>query len=263
MAADHSIIALTTDFGSDDIFAGVMKGVILGINPAARIVDVTHSIGAYNVLEAAYKVRQAAAYFPEGTVHLVVVDPGVGSARKVVALRAAGQVFVAPDNGALTLVAERGADEVVEVREKRYFLPEVSGSFHGRDIFAPVGAHISKGLELSAFGPPLEKIVRLDIPRATERPDGAVMGRVLWRDHFGNLVTNIPAAMVRGECIVRVGRTAVGRVRGTYADVAEGQLLAMIGSFGQLEIAERLGDAAARLRARPGDAVTLTHARGV
>lgn len=263
MAEDRSIIALTTDFGADDIFTGVMKGVILGINPAAQIVDVTHSIGAFNVPEAAYKVRQAAAYFPEGTVHLVVVDPGVGGARKVVALRAAGQVFVAPDNGALTLVAELGVDEMVEVREKKYFLPEVSWSFHGRDIFAPVGAHISKGLALCALGPPLEKMERLEISRATEGPDGSVAGRVLWRDHFGNLVTNIPATMVRGECVVHVGRTEVGRVRGTYADVAEGELVAMIGSFGQVEIAERLGDAAARLRARPGDAVTLTRARGV
>jgi len=258
MKAARSVIALTTDFGADDVFVGVMKGVILSINPSAHIVDLTHGIAPFGVVEAAYKLAQAVPYFPCGAVHAVVVDPGVGSGRRIVAVCARGGLFVAPDNGVLTCVMRDGVEQAVEVRERRYWLCEVSSTFHGRDVFAPVAAHLSRGIPLDELGPPASDLVTLDLPEPVCAPDGSILGEVLWTDRFGNLVTNIPAALVaRGEWSVLLGESSVGSLRRTYADVEPAQPVAMVGSFGHLEIAVRLDSAARRFGAGPGAAVRV------
>ena len=263
MADSTPIITLMTDFGREDIFVGVMKGVIARICPEARVLDLTHAIPAFDVAQAAFRLRQAYAYFPEGTVHVVVVDPGVGSERRIVAMNSDGHLFLAPDNGVLSLVdREKGRGELVAVTEKRYFLPEVSASFHGRDIFAPVAAHLAAGTPLRELGGPLEKLRALKLPHPEVAADGSISGSVLWCDHFGNLITNISAELIRRHgggrpCTIRVGSERIEGLARTYADVPDGAVLAMIGSFGMLEIAVRLGSAVERLGANPGMSVVV------
>jgi S-adenosylmethionine hydrolase len=257
------IIALTTDFGRDDAFVGVMKGVIAGINPSARVIDLTHSIPAFDVVQAAFRLRQAYPYFPKGTVHVAIVDPGVGGERRIVAMESDGHLFLAPDNGTLAVVKEeRGCAELVSVTEPRFFLTEVSASFHGRDIFAPVAAHLAAGAALSDLGPPAAALEPLQFPRPAFNADGSLEGAVLWADHFGNLVTNLPRALLSQrfselDARVEVVGQRIERIRRTYSDAAAGELLAMIGSFGMLEIAVRQGDAARTLGAGPGTPVRV------
>ena len=264
MTQQPNLITLMTDFGYDDVFVGVMKGVVAGINPSARVVDVTHSITPFGVVEAAFRLAQAYPYFPKGTVHVVVVDPGVGSDRKIVAMRAGGHIFLAPDNGVLSLVGEeRGRDRRVEVTERRFFLPEVSNTFHGRDIFAPVAAHIASGISLEEMGPPLYHLQSLEVPKPDVTSDGSMEGEVLWADHFGNLITNIPAEMLRAaargrEIVVEIASRKIVGLRRSYSEVGEGETLAMIGSFGMLEVAVCHGRAADKLSAPAGARVRIT-----
>ncbi len=240
-----------------------MKGVIAGINPSARVIDLTHSIPAFDVVQVAFRLRQAYPYFPKGTVHVAVVDPGVGGARRIVAMESAGHLFLAPDNGTLAVVEETsGRAELVSVTEARFFLPEVSASFHGRDIFAPVAARLAAGTPLSELGPAITALEPLQFPRPVLNADGSLLGAVLWTDHFGNLATNISSALLSGHFREGVARVEVAgrrieRIRPTYSDAAAGELLAMIGSFGMLEIAVRLGDAAGTLGAGPGTPVRV------
>jgi len=240
-----------------------MKGVIAGINPSARVIDLTHSIPAFDIIQAAFRLRQAYPYFPKGTVHVAVVDPGVGGERRIVAMESDGHLFLAPDNGTLAVVEEEsGYDELVSVTEPRFLLPEVSASFHGRDIFAPVAAHLAAGTALSELGPAISALEPLQFPRPAFNANGSLAGAVLWADHFGNLVTNISSALLfehfrEGAVRVVIAGRSIERIRRTYSDAAGGELLAMIGSFGMLEIAVRLGDAAAMLGAGPGTAVRV------
>ncbi len=251
------LITLLTDFGREDIYVGVMKGVIHGILPEARVVDLSHEIAAFDLTEAAIRLRQAAPFFPIGTVHVVVVDPGVGGDRRALAMKSADQFFVAPDNGVLTLVARHGAEQVVAVENMEYGLPELSATFHGRDLFAPVGAHIACGVPLEKLGPPAGDIVRLTLPEPERRPDGTIEGAVLWADHFGNLVTNIPGEWCEEGGAVEIEGEVIKPIRRTFSEAVEGELLAYVGSFGQLEIAVRLGSAAGRLKAARGCLVRL------
>ena len=263
MADSTPIITLMTDFGHEDIFVGVMKGVIARICPQAHVLDLTHAIPAFDVMQAAFRLRQAYAYFPEGTIHVVVVDPGVGSERRIVAMKSDGHLFLAPDNGVLSLVdQEKGREELVAVTEKRYFLPEVSASFHGRDIFAPVAAHLAAGTPLRELGAPLEKLHALKLPNPKVAADGSICGSVLWCDHFGNLITNVSTETIKRQgrgrpCAIQVGSERIEGLAKTYADVPDGALLAMIGSFGTLEIAVRLGSAVERLGANCGISVVV------
>ncbi len=257
------VITLVTDFGREGVFVGVMKGVIAGIAPQARVIDLTHDIPPFNIVQAAFGLRHAAPYFPEGTIHLAVVDPGVGTERKAVAVRAGGHCFVAPDNGLLAPVAESlGPDTIVEVRNSDCFLPTVSSSFHGRDVFAPVAAHLAAGVAIDDLGPQLAALQPLDAPRARREADGTIRGEVLWSDRFGNLITNIPATMLDPErtWCVHIGRNTIQKISHTYAQVDAGEPLAMIGSFGMLEIAVRLGNAAHRLREDSGTPVHVAPA---
>jgi len=237
------IITLTTDFGYGDHYAGVMKGVIAGINPAALVIDITHGIESYKVAEAAFKLYASYAYFPEGSIHVAVVDPGVGSARKAIAAEAGGYRFVGPDNGIFSLIFDKcGVDGMVEITNPAFILPSVSGTFHGRDIFAPAAAHLSKGAALRDLGEGLRSYERLSIPTPLEG-GGVVTGRVVYADRFGNLVTNIPGSIIGDAARVRAGDVTINHISDSYADGKEGELLAMVGSSGFFEISLNKGSA--------------------
>jgi len=255
-----SLITLTTDFGLADSYVGVMKGVILGIDPTATIVDISHDIAPQDVQEAAYVVYTAYSYFPPDTIHVVVVDPGVGSRRRAIALRAAQATFVAPDNGVLSYVlAREEMKEAVSLTNSRYHRPTVSHTFHGRDIFAPVAAHLSRGVPLTELGEPLTEIVTFPLPQPQVLPDGGVAGHILHIDRFGNLILDVGEAdFTLGEGIILevAGRRIQGLGR-TFTDVLAGELVAYIGSSGHLEIALREGNAAQSLGMRKGDRILL------
>jgi S-adenosyl-L-methionine hydrolase (adenosine-forming) len=268
------IITLTTDFGLADGFVGTMKGVILSINPNATIVDITHDIAPQNVEQGAFLFANAAKYFPADTIHVVVVDPGVGSARREIALEAGEAVFVAPDNGVLSLAIDNRRLEMeysisnpqslphaVHLTKPAYWLPRVSNTFHGRDIFAPVAAHLSVGVPLQALGDAIEDWVQLPSCAAAFRAGDEIVGRVVHIDRFGNVITDIDEGMLvavdRTRINVRIARRQVHGIKGVYVDAASGQMIALIGSGGQLEVALRDGNAAAALGARIGDEVIL------
>jgi S-adenosyl-L-methionine hydrolase (adenosine-forming) len=253
------VITLTTDFGCQDTYAGIMKGVIFGIAPEAKIVDLTHSIPPYQIIPAALRIRQAYNYFPKGTIHLVVIDPGVGGKRRAVAMEAAGHFFVGPDNGVFGAIADEiGHETLIELTEKKYFLPQVGASFHGRDIFAPVAAHLANGTALSSFGPAITHLERLDIPKPRPAPDGSITGELLWSDRFGNLVTNISAPMLPASDLqIEIAGRKIGKLSRTYSDAAPGELIAMIGSLGNLEIAVNEGSAAVELGAAASEKITV------
>src|SRR5262245_2500648 len=248
------VIALLTDFGSRDHYAGTMKGVALGICPEATLVDITHDLPPHDVLAGALELAACYRYFPAGTIFLVVVDPGVGSARRGIAAEAGDYRFVAPDNGVLGLVFEEAAPKkVVELTERRYARPTVSRTFEGRDRFAPAAAWIAKGIELSALGRPAGSVQRLEWPRPSITAD-AIAGEVLRVDRFGNLITNVDrktferfAADAKGTIEIQVGGHQISRVVSTYADASAGELCALFGSSEHLEFAANGSSAAATL----------------
>lgn len=274
------LVTLTTDFGTADGYVGTMKGVVLSVVPGARLVDISHEIAPQNLRQAAYVLYTAYPFFPSHTVHLVVVDPGVGSARRPVALRTPAGIFVGPDNGVFSYVmAREPVESLVELADPRYRLPQVSHTFHGRDIFAPAAAHLAAGVPITALGPPVPDPVTFPPPCLDVTRQG-VAGELLHADHFGNVITGIgllvwhedelllePAfqgvgggARVRfraDEAVVVVAGQEIAGVHRTYAEVAPGEPLALVGSEGHLEIAVREGSAVQRLGLRPGDAVVL------
>jgi len=245
------VIALLTDFGSKDHYAGTMKGVALGICPDATLVDITHDLPAHDVLCAALELAAAYKYFPAGTIFLVVVDPGVGSARRGIAAEAGDYKFVAPDNGVLTAVLEEHPPKrVVELTERKYARPTVSRTFEGRDRFAPAAAWLAKGVELAALGRSAGAFHKLEIPRAQVAAD-RIDGQVLRVDRFGNLITNIDRKsfdkVAGGPLEIRIGSHVVPRVVSTYAEAAGGDVCALFGSTDHLEIAVNGASAAERL----------------
>ena len=254
-----SIITLTTDFGLQDAFVGTMKGVILGIAPDARLVDLTHDVPPFDVRAGAYALYAAYRYFPAETIHLAVVDPGVGSARRAVAVRTSWGTFVAPDNGLLSLVLSReSVRQAVALENPAYRLPHVSHTFHGRDVFAPAAAHIARGVPLAEFGPTASDLVTFPASRPT-RQDDALVGHVIYVDRFGNLVTDVTETDLPGSVVaVEAGGQRMAGLSAAYADVSPGQLLALIGSAGHLEIGVRGGHAACVLGLVVGDQVIIT-----
>lgn len=257
------VITLMTDFGLSDTYAGVMKGVICRINPAARVIDLTHDIAPFNILQAAVQVADSYEYFPTGTVHVIVIDPGVGSGRKILCMKMNGHFFLAPDNGVLSAVYDPdGIEAMVQVTNRHLFLPEVSSTFHGRDIFAPVAARLAAGLVLEELGEATNKMVHIEIPVAEALPDGTMKGTILWVDHFGNLITNIRTADLQDRFVGRdpvlsvSGRTIRG-ISSNFASASQGELLAVRGSFGRIEISVREGSAAHMLSAGPGTTIIL------
>ena len=257
------VIALLTDFGTKDHYAGTMKGVALGICPDATCVDITHDIPPHDILAGALEHAASYRYFPPGTVFLVVVDPGVGSARRGLAAEAGGYRFVAPDNGVLTVVLQESPPRRgVELTERRYARPTVSRTFEGRDRLAPAAAWLAKGIDLSALGRPLTSWQTLHVPAPLLGEDG-ITGEVLRVDRFGNLVTNIDRPMFErfaeaGGLEIVAGTEAVGRVVATYADAPSGSICALFGSSGHLEVAVNGGSAAERFGLGRGARVTVT-----
>jgi len=268
------VITLTTDFGWSDGFVGAMKGVILNLNPNATIVDLTHDIAPQNVEQGAFLFAASARYFPADAVHVVVVDPGVGSARRAIAVQAGKTLFVAPDNGVLSFALRDWRLEIrspisslpsptraVHLNKPEYWLPRVSNTFHGRDIFAPVAAHLSLGVPLEALGDPIDDWVRLSGHAMPSRAGDQIAGRVVHIDHFGNVVTNIGAellaGMERARTVVRIGGRVVRGVKATYADAAPGELVALVSSSWHLEVAMREGNAAQALGASIGDEIVV------
>jgi len=260
-ASKAPVITLLTDFGIDDIYVGVMKGVIASIAPRARIIDITHGVAPQDVLQGGLRWSAAVPYFPPGTIHVGVVDPGVGGDRAVLAMKARGSIFLAPDNGLLSMVADSGnVEQMVMVRESRYFLPEVSPTFHGRDIFAPVAARLALGLPLKKLGPPAPEMVRIGLPRAertASRRGIRVVGEIVDIDKFGNCITNILVESLGGDIRdIRVGRWRFAAPVVSYVERRSGEPLAVVGSMGFLEIAVNRGRADRVLGLRRGQRVT-------
>ncbi len=258
------IITFTSDFGHTDWFTGVVHGVIHGVCPAARVVDLTHDVRPGHVERAAFILEAAAPDFPAGTVHLAVVDPGVGTQRRALAAAAHGQFFVGPDNGLLEWAFRDPACVIHALTEARFFRAPVSRSFHGRDVFAPVAAHLAEGTPIASLGPRVDDPVRLEAPRPRDEL-GWLAGRVMFIDRFGNALTNLTEDIVRGAFpgipddrleVRALGRSIRGLVR-TYGDAPRGALIALMGSSGRLEIAVVDGDVAWRFGLGAGDPVTV------
>ncbi|MFQ5532996.1 MAG: S-adenosyl-l-methionine hydroxide adenosyltransferase family protein [Candidatus Methylomirabilales bacterium] len=257
------IITLLTDFGSSDPFVGIMKGVILGINPRVEIVDLCHGVSPQDVLEAAFLLHCSYRYFPRDSIHVLVVDPGVGGRRRPLLVEGDHGYYIAPDNGVLSyLFASGEIRRVVEITADRYFLHPVSQTFHGRDIFAPVAAHLSRGEAIDRFGRPASACLRLAVPTPQKKGDRVLIGSVLHVDRFGNLVTNISAPDLSalhpetGMRVVIKGRTIHGLVD-SYDRLDAGKMGTIVGSSGYLEIFSNRGNASRILKARRGVAVRV------
>jgi len=245
------IVTLTTDFGLNDHFIGAMKGVILSIEPDAHIVDICHAVQAFDVLDGALSISQAYSYFPSGAVHVVVVDPGVGTARRPIVVTSERHHFVAPDNGVLSLIYQR--EERLSVRHvtgEHYFLQPVSQTFHARDIFAPVAAYLAKGVDPAKFGEEVSDFVRFSAPKPKAVNETTLRGVVLKVDRFGNLITNIAppdAPMLFGAnpsgFKIVVGSREITEIKDAYAQGAPGEVFGILGSMGYLEIAANRGAA--------------------
>jgi hypothetical protein len=259
-----ALITLLSDFGSASGYPSAMKGVILSLCPSAQIVDISHDVERHHVRAGAFLLWMVVPYFPEKTVHCAVVDPGVGTTRRPLAIESGGQLFVGPDNGLLIPAAERlGKPKVYHIQNEKYFRAKVSRTFHGRDIFAPVAAHIVLGLPLHELGPQITDFIRLSFGEGVRR--GRVLeGEIIYIDAFGNVITNISGKLLEGitpgtMLVVEVSRkVASARAVQTYAEGEQGELIVTVGSHGQVEIAMNLGSAAARLRAHVGETVLIT-----
>ena len=264
-----SVISILSDFGTDDEYVGVMKGVMLAVNPSLSIVDITHQIAPQDIHQAAYLIPSYYHYFPGGTVHIVVVDPGVGSRRSILAVHHRKHFFIAPDNGVLTLLlnAEK-SDTIIRVDNSNYFLEPVSSTFHGRDIFAAVGAHLCRGTKLDALGTRADHkdIVRIKGLNCRISQTGDLIGRIVSIDRFGNLITNIDSISLAAfsktgtstHPQIHLGPLVISGLSRTYSDVAPTAPLALIGSRNYLEIAVNSGNAKETLKAQMGDPVRLT-----
>lgn len=261
MAAQR-IITLTTDFGLTEHYVGAMKGVIYSIHPSAQIVDITNAVQSFDILDGAIAISQSYSYFPADTIHVVVVDPGVGSARRPILATVGQHFFIAPDNGVLSLVYER--EERVSVRHitsEHYFRQPVSNTFHGRDIFAAVAGYMSKGVETAKFGEEITDFVRFVAPKPKAVAPNSWKGIVLKTDKFGNLITNFTPKDVpqitSGNFKLSVGKTEVTNLRSSYAEGAQGEIFAIIGSSGFVEISTNRGAASRTAGADKGSEVTL------
>ena len=242
------IITLTTDFGLADPYVGQVKGVLLSLCPQARLVDLSHQVPPQDLRTAGLILSTSVEYFPKDTIHLVVVDPGVGTSRRALVVRAGGRTFVAPDNGLLSGII-KSAEKVRcrVIANKEYLSPRISPTFHGRDVFAWAAGRLAAGLEPSQLGPEINDPLVQDWPRPILK-DGTIRGRVLFADRFGNLVTDIPARLIldspsSGVPEIRIGERVLKGLHLTYAEAGPGRLLALIGSFDNLEIARNLGRA--------------------
>jgi S-adenosyl-L-methionine hydrolase (adenosine-forming) len=263
----RSVITLLTDFGARDHYVAAMKGVILGMNPQCTVVDITHQVNPQDIEEGAFILAHAYSYFPKGTIHVAVVDPGVGGVRKPILLVTRNYFFVGPDNGLLTLASgKEEVKEVIELTKKKFFLPRISTTFHGRDIFAPIAAHLSMGVRPALFGGKLDSWVSLDFAGA-EISGRDLVGQILHIDAFGNLISNIGEDQLLefaggNPFLIRAGRRTMRGLRRGYWEAKSGEAIALIGSGGFLEISVREGDAGRLLRIKKGDKIIVQASRG-
>jgi S-adenosylmethionine hydrolase len=241
------IITLTTDFGLRDAYVGIVKGVMFSIAPEVRLVDISHDIRPHDVAEGAFALVSGARYFPPGTVHLAVVDPGVGSERRAIAASDGRHMFVGPDNGLLSLCLDESA-VVHQITNEAYFLSPVSPTFHARDIFAPVAARLASGMPLQAVGPEIHDLLKI---KSHEQP------QVLHIDRFGNIVTSLRPEDLSPDSALKIGETRIGSFQKTYASGRPGQLFLLVGSSGYLEVAMNQESAASRLNAVRGANVEI------
>lgn len=250
------LITLSTDFGLDDPYVGIMKGVIFGINPQVHLVDLTHALSHHRLMEAAWVLATAYPYFPQGTIHLSVVDPGVGGDRRLLAIQGREHLWVGPDNGLFTMVLKAEPEaKTIQITNPDFFLKPLSATFHGRDKLAPVAAHLSLGIPLEGLGVPISDPVSLSFPEP-EITNTRICGQVLWADHFGNLITNI-----HQKCLlpfvsstpleIVIGSETIAEILQTYAQGRPGRLMALMGSSGYLEIACNQGNAAGYVQYDP------------
>lgn len=254
------VVTLLTDFGLEDNFVGVMKGVILGINPRVRIVDITHNIKPQDIVGAAFLLRSSYKYFPKGSIHLVVVDPTVGSKRRAIIAKTKDYVFIGPDNGVLSL-ALKDCKKIIHVTNSKYFLKPVSNTFHGRDIFAPVAGYLSKVIPPEKFGKEIKRYRKLDIP-AVKKDKDKLVGRVIYIDHFGNLITNIEKEIFdsfidRNRFRIQFKGVSFSKINESYARAQKGRALTIFGSFNNLEISINQGNAKLYFKAKIGDTVEI------
>ena len=248
-----AIITMLTDFGLRDHFVAAMKGVLLKLNPDLTLVDISHQIPPQDIFSGSLTLSQSCFYYPAGTIHLAVVDPGVGGARKALAASVGGHFFVAPDNGILTHAMESAEDFMAyEITADHYFNKPVSNTFHGRDIFAPIAAWISRGIPLHQLGPAIKNPVRLQLPALKRVGDALIQGTIVAVDHFGNLITNLKPSDIPGAFKIMAGQQEITRVHMSYADGAPGEVFIVPGSCGYLEIAVKNGSAAAQLNMKVG-----------
>jgi hypothetical protein len=260
-----AIIALLTDFGLNDNFVGVMKGVIYRIHPEVKIVDISHQVESHNIYEAGFLLKNSYPYFPEGTVFLIVVDPGVGSERKAIIVETEKYLFVAPDNGVLSFVEGKEIKRIVQITNEEYFLKPVSHTFHGRDIFAPVAAYLSKGENVNKFGTEIGKIERIKFPEPQIK-NNRLVGEVIYVDRFGNLITNINQdsflQFIEGKKFkIIIGKAKISKVSSSYQEGKEGLPIAIFGSFHNLEISLYRDNASKNLNLNRGSKISIEKVR--
>lgn len=260
----YPMITLTTDFGLKDEYVGLMKGVIKSVNPMVPVVDLTHYISPQDVKWAAHLIYYSYSYFPAGTIHVIVVDPGVGSSRQIKLLKAAGHYFLFPDNGVMSKIAgKHKPEEIWEINNERYFLDDISSTFHGRDIFAPVAAHLSAGVQPPQMGIRTHELYTVHI-HEPEVLEDRVEGHVIHVDQFGNLITNIEEGFLRTlhtrykDLVIDVGGRRIHGLSKSYTMVRPGGLLANLGSKGLLEVSVNRGDASSSLGVYEGDPVKVS-----
>ncbi|RJP19586.1 MAG: hypothetical protein C4520_12640 [Candidatus Abyssobacteria bacterium SURF_5] len=260
------VITLLTDFGLADAYVGVMKGVIAGINREASVIDLCHEVAPQNVHQAAFLLASSYVYFPGGAIHLAVVDPTVGGKRRAICVAAGDFFFVGPDNGILSIACSRaGIKEIRSLDNEAYFLKDRSKTFHGRDIFAPVAAHLSRGVPLAELGRKLRSMKHVTLPEPAIEPRRGIRGRIVYRDRFGNLISNIDRGSVaaafagidEGRLVIRVGEACIKGLGESYSAVAPGLAVAFFGSYNFLEVGIRDGNAAEILKAGEGAEVRV------
>ncbi|MGB8656217.1 MAG: SAM-dependent chlorinase/fluorinase [Candidatus Zixiibacteriota bacterium] len=257
---NRPIITLTTDFGTRDGYVGAVKGVIKRINPQAEIVDVTHEIEPFDVLGAAFALNSFYRFFPRGTIHLVVVDPGVGGRRQPLLIKSEDFFFVGPDNGILSfLFRDERITEIIVLSAQQYFLNEISNTFHARDLFAPVAAYLSLGVDVNEFGKPAKECLKLNIEEPKRTGTGLV-GEVIHIDRFGNLITNIPVRSIQNKRIAKivVANREIARMSQPYFEIPLRKIGAIVGSSGFLEMAVNQGSAWKVSKARIGSPVKIS-----
>ncbi|MFO7891702.1 MAG: SAM-dependent chlorinase/fluorinase [bacterium] len=257
------MITLLTDFGISDFYVGSMKGVILTINPDIQIVDISHAVSPQNIEEGAFILKQVYHYFPQGTIHVVVIDPGVGSARRIIVLDTQEYIFLAPDNGVLKYIFDDYTDyRVIEVNNSMYYLNNVSTTFHGRDIFAPIAAHLSLGVDIADLGEEISNYIKPEIIKPVKKGN-KITGQVMYIDSFGNCITNISSELLESkkEIQIQIKNLVLWEIKSNYSEVSKGEVLALFGSSGMLEISVNEGNAQEQYAFRVGDRVVVEGAR--